>query len=346
VDEDDVQAVAEVLRSGHIAQGAVTRQFERELAATVGVRDGVATSSGTAALHLALLALGVGPGDEVVLPSYTCVALLQAVRCTGATPRLVDVEPDGYNLSAEEVRRRLTRRTRAVIVPHMFGAPADVTSICALGVPVIEDIAQALGATLDGRPLGSFGAVAVCSFYATKVITTGEGGMFLSSSELPLRRVREMRDYDGHQRYSVRFNYKMTDFQAAMGLCQLRKLPAFLKTRRALAERYTARLRALGLPPPREPEHGVSIYYRYVVQVQDAARAAEQMRRNGVECKPPVFWPLHRYLSQSGFPRTERAHRTALSIPLYPSLREEEIEQVLGALERVLAPRVGVAWPR
>ncbi len=344
LDEADVRAVAEVLRSGRISQGEVTRQFEEAVARFVGVRGGVATSSGTAALHLALLALGVGPSDEVILPSYTCVALLQAVRYVGAVPRLVDLEPDGYNLSVAEVRRRITRRTRAILVPHMFGTPADIEALCGLGIPVIEDVAQALGATVGGRPVGSFGEVAVCSFYATKVITTGEGGMVLSGSELLLRRVRELRDYDGRRRLRTRFNYKLTDFQAALGLSQVHKLPALLDRRRQLAARYAERVQALGLRPPTVRPGSASIYYRYVVEVPDAARAREALQAQGVETSPPVFWPLHRYLGLPGFPRTERAYRTALSLPLYPSLREEEVDRILLALEATLAEQERPRW--
>lgn len=344
LDEADVRAVAEVLRSGQIAQGELTRRFEQEVACFLGVRDGVATSSGTAALHLALLALGVGPGDEVVLPSYTCVALLQAVRYVGATPKLVDLEPGGYNLSVEEVRRAVTRRTRAILVPHMFGFPADIEGICRLGVPVIEDIAQALGATVESRPVGSFGDVAICSFYATKVITTGEGGMVLSNSDLLLRRAREMRDYDGRRRLRVRFNYKLTDFQAALGLSQVRKLPALLDRRRRLAARYAERIQVLGLQPPVVRPGTNPIFYRYVVAVPDAARAREALQAYGVETSPPVFWPLHRYLGVPGFPRTEQAYRTALSIPLYPSLQEEEVNRTFLALEATLAARERQRW--
>ncbi len=344
VDEADVRAVAAVLRSGQLAQGEVTRRFEQAVARVLGVRDGVATSSGTAALHLALLALGVGRGDEVILPSYTCAALLHAVRYVGATPKLVDLEPDGYNLCPAEVRRRVTRRTRAVVVPHMFGVPANLEALSGLGVPVVEDVAQALGATVRGRPVGSFGTVAVCSFYATKVITTGEGGMLLSDSEVVLRRAREMRDYDGRPDHRTRFNYKMTDFQAALGLSQLAKLGEFLERRRWLAGRYTAALEALGVPAQPPPPGRTPIYYRYVVRVPDAAGVAARMRELGVECKPPVFRPLHRYLGLGGFPRTEEAHRTALSVPLYPSLSEVEVQRVLAALGAVRAPERRAAW--
>ncbi|MDR5708526.1 MAG: DegT/DnrJ/EryC1/StrS family aminotransferase [Armatimonadota bacterium] len=344
LDKADIRAVTGVLRSGQIAQGEVTRRFERAVARFVGVQDGVATSSGTAALHLALLALGVGPGDEVILPSYTCVALLQAVRYVGAIPKLVDLEPDGYNLSVEEVRRRITRRTRALLVPHMFGTPADIEALCGLGVPVVEDVAQALGATVRDRSVGSFGDVAVCSFYATKVITTGEGGMVLSSSELLLRRVRELRDYDGRRRLQTRFNYKLTDFQAALGLSQLRKLPELLNRRRELAAQYTERVRTLGLRPPEARPGSASIYYRYVVAVPDAARARDGLQGYGVETSPPVLWPLHRYLLLSGFPRTEQAYRTALSVPLYPSLQQEEVDRIFLALEATLAGQEGRRW--
>ncbi|MDR7415084.1 MAG: DegT/DnrJ/EryC1/StrS family aminotransferase [Armatimonadota bacterium] len=344
LDEADVRAVAEVLRSGQIAQGEVTRRFEEAVARFVGVRGGVATSSGTAALHLALVALGVGPGDEVILPSYTCVALLQAARYVGATPKLVDLEPDGYNLSVEEVRRVITRRTRALLIPHMFGFAADIEALRGLEIPVIEDIAQALGTTVRGRPVGSFGDVAVCSFYATKVITTGEGGMVLSNSDLLLRRVREMRDYDGRRRLGVRFNYKITDFQAALGLSQVHKLPALLDRRRRLAVRYAERVRALGLRPPTVRPGTNPIFYRYVVAVPDAAKAREALRAHGVETSPPVFWPLHRYLGLPGFPRTEQAYRTALSIPLYPSLREEEVNRILVALEATFTARERHRW--
>lgn len=344
LDEVDIQAVAEVLRSGRISQGQVTRRFEQAVARFLGLRDGVATSSGTAALHLALVALGVGSEDEVILPSYTCVALLQAVRYVGAVPKLVDLEPEGYNLSVEEVRQTITRRTRAVLVPHMFGTPAAIEALCGLGIPVIEDIAQALGAAVDGRPVGSFGDVAVCSFYATKVLTTGEGGMVLSDSELLLRRVRDLRDYDGRRRLRTRFNYKLTDFQAALGFSQLRRLPEMLDRRRSLAARYAERVQVLGLRPPAVRPGSAPIYYRYVVSVPDAAKVREALQAYGVESPPPVFWPLHRYLSLSGFPRTERAYRTALSLPLYPSLQEEEVDRIFLALEAALVAQERTRW--
>jgi perosamine synthetase len=336
---EDIEAVSAVLRAGMLAQGDKVAEFEAALARFLGRRGGVATSSGTSALHLALLVLDVGPGDEVLLPSYTCVALLHAVRHVGATPVLVDSAADEYGMCPQEVRRRVTDRTRAVIVPHLFGMPADLDVLKELGIPVIEDCAQTLGTQCRGRPVGSMGTITVCSFYATKVITTGEGGMLLSDSEVMLRRARDLRDYDGRGALPTRFNYKMTDFQAALGLTQLGRLPAFVTRRRMLANRYTAALSGLPVVLPGEPPGRSHMFYRYVVGVADAPRLAGTLRDRGVECKMPVPRPLHRYLGQGGFSRAEYAAATSLSIPLYPSMTDGEVAETLSVVTDVLTRR-------
>ncbi len=330
---EDLAAVSGSLASGQLAQGVLVRRFEERVAAVCGARDAVATNSGTSALHLALLALGVGADDEVLVPSYTCVALLHAVRLVGAAPRLADVDPETYNLDVECARRALTRKTRALIVPHMFGLPADVPALVALGVPVIEDCAQAIGATHGGRPVGGLGTIGICSFYATKVLTTGEGGMVVAADPRLLDRARDARDYDGRRAFAPRFNYKMTEFQAALGLSQLERLPEFLSSRRALAARYDDRLASVGVRRPTVPRDRASIFYRYVVRVDDAARIAEGLERRGIESKPPVFQPLHRYVSEEGFPHTDDAMRTALSLPIYPSLMPHEVDTIVDALD-------------
>lgn len=348
VDRRDIRAVADVLRSGCLAQGEQVRRFEEGVASFLGRRGGVATSSGTSALHLALLALGVRPGDQVIVPSYACVALLHAIQYVGADPRLADIDPDTYNLCPRAARRRLTRKTRAVIVPHMFGMPADLDEIVSWGVPVIEDCAQTLGATYRGRQAGAWGVLTVCSFYATKVLTTGEGGMLLSDSDTLLRKARDLRDYDGRATLRVRFNYKMTEMQAALGRSQLRRLPAFLERRQGLAARYTAALRGLPVRLPAVPPDRTHIFYRYVIGVQDAANLVRRLRARGIECKPPVTGSLHRYLGQDGCPAAEAASRTAVSLPLYPSLSDGGADAVAGAVvdeldRRPLSRRARVA---
>ncbi|MFA4932791.1 MAG: DegT/DnrJ/EryC1/StrS aminotransferase family protein, partial [Caldisericia bacterium] len=182
LDQRDYNAVLRVLQSGQISQGEYVKRFEANLSEFVGVKGGVATNSGTSALHLALLALEVGKGDEIILPSYVCTALLNAINYVGATPVLVDIEPDSFNLDAKRVKESLTEKTKAIIVPHLFGLPADMEELQSFGIPLIEDCAQALGATYKGKQAGSFGALSIFSFYATKVIASGEGGMVLSDS--------------------------------------------------------------------------------------------------------------------------------------------------------------------
>lgn len=339
IGREDIDAVTRVLQTGHLAQGAKVEEFEGAVAGYLGRRGGVATSSGTAALHLALLALDIGPGDEVLLPSYTCIALLHAVRQVGASGRLVDLAAGEYGICPREAKLRITPQTRAVIVPHMFGTAADLAALAALGVPLIEDCAQALGAAYRGRLVGAAGTITVCSFYATKVITTGEGGMLLSDSEVVLRRAQDLRDYDGRGALPTRFNYKMTDFQAALGLSQLAQLPAFLARRLALAARYTAALRELPIGLPEAGPDRSHIFYRYVIGVDDPLRLAAALRDRGVESKPPVPRPLHRYVGEDGFARADRAAATALSIPLYPSLTDAEADEVVGGLMDALGRR-------
>src|SRR5437867_1692953 len=195
VSVEDAERVARVVRSGRLAQGAEVEAFERELAARLGVAAVAAVSSGSAALELSLRALDVGHGDEVVVPTYACDALHHAVTRCGATPVLADADPETLGPAAKDVARRLTRRTRAVVVVHPFGLGLDLDEFLALGVPVVEDCAQAIGARVAGRSVGSRGAMAVCSFYATKLLTTGEGGAVAGAPER-VARVRDARDYD------------------------------------------------------------------------------------------------------------------------------------------------------
>ncbi|MBU0699198.1 MAG: DegT/DnrJ/EryC1/StrS aminotransferase family protein, partial [Proteobacteria bacterium] len=193
---EEMAAVADVIASSQIAQGKVVYEFEKAFAQKIGTTYAVSTNSGTAALHLTLLAMEVGENDEVIIPSYVCTALLNAVRYTGAEPVLAEIDPDTYNLEPDDVRRKLTSRTKAVVVPHLFGLPADMEGLLDLNVSIIEDCAQAVGSTYRQKCVGTFGKAAVFSFYATKVMTTGEGGMVVSASKDFMDRVRDLREYD------------------------------------------------------------------------------------------------------------------------------------------------------
>ena len=337
IDKKDAELLSEVLLSGHIAQGKRVRKFEEEMAQSLGVKDCVATNSGTAALHLSLIALGIGKGDHVLLPTYVCAALLNAVNYVGATPVLVDIHPRSFNLDVHDMKAKLTPRSKAVILPHMFGLPADIDEIMALGIPVIEDCAQAVGAIFRGRPVGSFGTLAVFSFYATKVMTTGEGGMVASHSEDLLEEVRDLRAYDEKEDYRLRFNYKMTDLQGALGLSQLAKLADCISRRRKIARLYSAGLKGLPIDLPREGEDRRHIFFRYIIRIERPLAAILQaFEKKGVCCRRPIYKPLHRFLGLGGFPSAEEVAESALSLPIYPSLKEEEIERVIKAAQEIL----------
>jgi dTDP-4-amino-4,6-dideoxygalactose transaminase len=326
--EEEIKAVAAVIQSGHIAEGEVVKKFERAFAEKLNVSHAVATSSGTAALHLALMSLGIGTDDEVIIPSYVCSALLYAVRYVGATPVVADIDPVTHNIAPQDVQKRVTSRTKAIIVPHLFGLAADLDNLAALGVPLIEDCAQAVGATYQQRPLGTYGAAAIFSFYATKVMTTSEGGMLVSNSKELIERVRDLKTYDQKQATNVRFNYKMTDISAALGLVQLSRLDAFVERRREIARRYYESFKTLNLKlPVDDREH---LYYRFVVNLEkDCESSIRKLTQKGIGCARPVFLPIHRHLKIHSFPVSDEAWRTSLSIPIYPSLTDKEIERII-----------------
>jgi len=336
--EAEAQAVADVVRSGALAQGEQVAAFERAMAQVVGQGQGVAVSSGTAALWLTLKGLDIGAGDEVLLPSYVCAALWHAVIQTGATPMLVDIEPETYALSSSAVLRARTRKTKAVIVPHLFGLPADLSALEQSGIPIIEDCAQALGVSMGGRPVGSVGTLTVCSFYATKLFTTGEGGMVLGRLEPLMARIRALRQYDEPVTLAPAFNYKMTEMQAALGLCQVRALPQFIARRQAIALRYTEALRGLQAIPQAVPPGRDHLYYRYVIRLPYPVESAiTAFAERGIVCRRPLFKPLHQYIGLQGFPGTDKAWERSLSIPIYPSLTDHDVERIVEAMHRVLA---------
>jgi perosamine synthetase len=328
--------VAAVIRRGWVAPGPEVTAFEHELAARLGAEAVAAVSSGSAALELALRALGVGAGDEVVIPTYVCDALHHAVRRAGATPVLADADPATLSLSIDDAKARLTPRTRCLIVPHAFGLAVDLAPFRALGLPVIEDCAQTLGARVDDRPVGSLGALAVCSFYATKLLTTGEGGAVAGPAAL-IERVRDARDYDERDDLAPRFNAGLSDLAAALGRSQLARFDAFVARRRAVAARYRDRLRAAPCvtPPDLGPRH---VYHRFVVETERAPETVQAaLAARGVAARRPVYRPAHRALGLEGFPVAERLWRRTLSIPCYPTLTDGEVDAVAAALQESLA---------
>jgi dTDP-4-amino-4,6-dideoxygalactose transaminase len=278
----------------------------------------------------------VGDGDEVIIPSFTCSALLNAVHYCQATPVVVDIDEETMNISLSATHKALSKRTSAIIIPHMFGHPVEnMSDFLSLGPPVIEDCAQSLGATSHGTMTGTSGTIAMFSFYATKVITTGHGGMVVSQNDDLLEYLRDLREYDKKDEYRVRYNYCITDLQGRMGRIQLKKLPSFLEARAQRAQWYEKHLS--GLEGVVLPTHK-GIYYRYVVKITKnrLQEVFEQLHQNGIEAQRPVFSPLHRYCDLEGFKATEKAFSEALSLPLYPLLKAEEVRYTARCLSRAL----------
>lgn len=339
--QKEAEAAGRVIMSAYIAQGKEVFRFEQALAARIGVPCAVSTSSGTAALHLTLLAMGIGPGDQVIIPSYVCTSLLHAVNYTGAEAVLAEIIPETYNMSPEDVEKKINPRSKAIILPHMFGAPADTEAFLSFNIPLVEDCAQSLGGMQKGKMLGSIAHAAVFSFYANKVITTGEGGMVLSRSEDLTARIRDLRDYDNKTGYKIRYNYKMTDIQAAVGLVQLQRLDEFTTRRKNIAEQYYqylnhARTADAGIRLPHSDPG--RIYYRFPVEIgKNADALIRNMQKQGIACPRPVHCPLHRCLEQDAFPQTEKIWKNTVSLPIYPKLSDAEVRYTAEMLMKLAA---------
>ncbi len=334
--EEEVAAAARVVRSGLLAQGREVKLFEAEMATFVGRRFAVAVSSGTTALHLGLLALGVGPGDRVAMPSYVCTALLHATWAVGAVPVLCDIDPYTRNMDADLLAEM--ERPHAAILPHMFGLPAPTEAFDRLGIPYIEDCAMSIGAEHGGRPLGSHGALSICSFYATKMLGAGEGGMVLTDDENIARAVRGLREYDGIPASQLRFNAKMTDLHAAIGRVQLRRLPEFVSRRRDLARIYQQEFISFqNIKTPLDNlEH---IYYRYVLKVVGKAELfIKRLEVMGVAARRPIYNPLHRELglADGEYPHAAAAYACDVSLPIYPTLSDSDARRVLEAVRNAV----------
>jgi dTDP-4-amino-4,6-dideoxygalactose transaminase len=339
IDESEISAVSKVLRSQYLAEGLKVGEFQDRLSSYIGRRYALAVNSGTAALHLALLALKVKWQDEVIIPSFVCTAVLNAVKQTGARPRIADINEGDFNISLDSTKKLISRRTKAVIVPHMFGTAADIDGFLKLGIPIIEDCALSIGATYKGKKVGGFGKLSVFSFYATKVITTAEGGAVLTNESKLYAFILDLRNYDNRQNYNLRYNYKMSDLSSAMGIAQLKKLPKFIRRRQNIARQYNFGLSGLGLQLPIAEANKSHIYYRYIIRGKNKAnRLISRLRRFGIEAKRPIFKPLHSYLGlkDKDFPVASSVYNTALSLPIYPGLQDAKVKFIIDKVRLVI----------
>jgi len=355
---EEVEAAARVLRSGRLVQGEEVRLFEEELAAYTGAAHAVMVNSGTAALHVALLALGVGPGVDVVVPDFTFPATGNAVFLTGAIPVLADVDPATLAVTAEELERRVTPRTRVVMPVHPFGLPADMKAINEMAeearVSVLEDAAAALGSRIDDRSCGTFGRIGCFSFHPRKSLTTGEGGAIVTDDEKLAELARRYRNHGSvPEGRRLRFelaglNYRMPEVAAAVGRVQLRRLPQDLERKRALVARYRDRLASVA--EVRFPPEADGVYHSYQSLVlrlaPDVARdeVIDAMAAREVETTIGTYalhgQPLyrHRLGSREGdYAVSWAAYRDTLAVPLYPRMTEADVDRVADALKDAVA---------
>jgi perosamine synthetase len=361
VGKEEIDAATEVLKSGILTEksgmGPRVLDFEKEYARYVGAKHAVAVTSGTAALHAALLVAGVKQGDEVVVPSFTFHSTAEVVLLCGAQPVFADIDPETYTITADTVESALTQSTKAIIPVHLYGLPADLDPIKKLardrGLTLIEDAAQAHGAEYKGSKIGSIGDMTCFSFYAGKNMTTGEGGMVTTNDDDYSDKLRMVRTHGEQRPYwptSVGNNYRMNELLAAIGLAQLKKLPSFLEKRRRNAQFLSEKLGVLGkVIPPKEPEGRKHAWYVYTLRLRGANagkrnKAIEKLRSKNIEAtvyyeSPLHMLPLYREFSTTrrALPETEKACRQVFSLPVHPRLDEPELGYMFETLKRVLA---------
>lgn len=346
IGDDERRAVDAVLASGMLAQGPEVAAFETEFSASLSDgRPAVAVNSGTSALHLGLLAAGVGAGDEVIVPSFTFAATANAVRLAGATPVFADIEPQHYCLDPDAVEQALTSRTSAIVPVHLYGHPADMTRLTTIArrhdLSIVEDAAQAHGASWRGRRVGTFGDVGAFSFYPTKNMTAGEGGMMTLSTPEAARHARLLRNQGMERRYEneiVGYNVRMTDLHAAIGRVQLSKLPAWTRQRQSNASYLSTHLR--GVDAPTTAAGAEHVWHQFTVRIPDDrdgfAAALESEFGIGTGAYYPT--PVHRLPSfdlDFHLPETERASAEVLSLPVHPSLSRGDLDRILAAVDAV-----------
>lgn len=324
IDADDIASVTEVLQSKHLEDGKVVRDLEEFATKYFKKEYAIAVASGFSAIHLALIALGINKNDEVILPSYSCSALLNPILLLGGKPIIVDVEKNSFNLSLSTIESHITKNTKAIIVPHIFGFPAKIDELQTLNIPIIEDCAQAIGGEYKNQKLGTIGHLGVLSFYASKMITSGDGGLIITDNPDYQKTIQNYRYY-GHKRMHnfVAYNYHLTNLPAALALSQFKKLESFVFKRKQIAiiyDNYFKENPNIRIDFTNKED---ACYYRYPVMLNTELEIVKsKMEQKGIQCGYGVLEGLHQRinLKSSNFPNTESNLKTILSLPIYPTL--------------------------
>lgn len=356
IGKDELESVIEAVKSGWVSsKGPFLEKFEKEFSSYIGVNCGVAVSNGTVALHLALVALGVRYGDEVIIPTLTFAAVANAVLYTGAKPVLTDSHPDYWCIDPSKIEEKVTKKTKAIIPVHLYGNPCDMDPIMKIakdyGIYVIEDCAEAHGAEYKGRKVGTFGDIACISFYGNKIITTGEGGMCLTNDKTLDREMRLLRDHgmDFEKRYwheIIGFNYRMTNLQAALGTAQLRRIDNFIERKRKIAKLYESFLKNVyGITPHPKMLWAENVYWLYSILIDDERyemsrdKLIDKLAENGIETRR-FFYPAHlmppykNYAANDQFPIAEKLSSSGINLPSSVKLTDEEISEVAQLIQK------------
>jgi len=351
--EKELENLTKCIRTNWISSlGSFVNQFETEFSNYCGVKYGIATNSGTTALHLALEALGIGKGDEVIIPTFTMVATAFAVSYTGARNVFVDSEMNTWNLDLEEVREKISNKTKAIIAVHLYGHPVDMDPLLEIGekegIAIIEDAAEAHGAEYKGRKTGGMGRVGCFSLYGNKIITTGDGGMVVTDDPDIVEKARRLRHFycigDTHFYHkTIAFNYKMSNLQAAVGVAQIQRLEEFIRIRRRNASIYNDLLENIdGITLPPEAEWAKNVYWMYSVLVEDdfgisRNKMVEELEKRGIETRA-FFTPMHaqpcyKELKDNSFPVADELSRKGINLPSGSKLTREQIEYIVESIK-------------
>jgi len=344
---EEKQVVNEVIDSGMIAYGPKTKEFEQEFADYVGVKHAVATPSGTTALHLGLLSLGIDADDEVILPSFSFIASANAVLFCGAKPVFCDVDVDSFNIDPEKVEKLISDRTKAIMPVHLYGQSADMSPLQQIAddnnLSIIGDACQSHGATYDDKMVGSFGDLECFSFYPTKNMTTGEGGMVTTDSDELFEQLNSLRNHGrvktqwGYEHDRVGYNYRMTDLAAAIGLVQLKKLPGFIDKRRKNASFYDKNLE--NVKTPTVLDKAKHVYHQYTIQVENREELMMALKKDEIGFGIYYPKPLHQYphlkkFAHNDLETSERLSDISLSLPVHPALTKKDLETVVSVVNQ------------